>query len=168
MTAQQLPKYELLPKEKTAELLKVFKGERTGWVLVGPKKYFFPYRYTEQGAGFYNFKARPDDTWVLSYPRSGTTWTQELVWLLSNNLDFDTAKKNLLAERFPFLELVQRKICLHKNKRTRASGTNFAQAYRILIAPFRLDAASAIIFIRLFTARIMMNELACAMSHYIA
>ncbi|XP_026829310.1 sulfotransferase 1C4 isoform X2 [Ooceraea biroi] len=104
MTAQQLPKYELLPKEKTAELLKVFKGERTGWVLVGPKKYFFPYRYTEQGAGFYNFKARPDDTWVLSYPRSGTTWTQELVWLLSNNLDFDTAKKNLLAERFPFLE----------------------------------------------------------------
>lgn len=69
--AEQAPKYELLSNEKTKEMLKVFKGERTGWVLVGPKKYFFPSRYIEQGAGFYNFKARVDDTWVASYPRSG-------------------------------------------------------------------------------------------------
>jgi len=44
------------------KMLNIFEGERTGWVLVGPKKYFFPYRYIELGAGFYNFKARPDDT----------------------------------------------------------------------------------------------------------
>ncbi|XP_076232704.1 sulfotransferase 1E1 [Calliopsis andreniformis] len=102
--ALEPPKYEFLNEKTTEEMLKVFKGERTGWVLVGPKKWFFPYRYTKQGKGFYNFKARPDDTWVLSYPRSGTTWTQELVWLLSNNLDFERAKKEFLAERFPFLE----------------------------------------------------------------
>ncbi|XP_015597274.1 sulfotransferase 4A1 [Cephus cinctus] len=98
------PSYEFLDKKKTSEMLKMFHGERTGWVRVGEKKYFFPYKYTEQGAGFYKFKARPSDTWVLSYPRSGTTWTQELVWLLSNNLDFDTANEKYLAERFPFLE----------------------------------------------------------------
>ncbi|XP_078044572.1 sulfotransferase 1E1 isoform X1 [Augochlora pura] len=98
------PEYELLNEEKTKEMLQVFTGERTGWVLVGAKKWFFPYRYIEQGKGFYNFKARSDDTWVLSYPRSGTTWTQELVWLLANNLDIERAKKQLLAERFPFLE----------------------------------------------------------------
>lgn len=97
-------KYELLDVEKTKKMLKMFHGERTGWVQVGEKKYFFPNRYIEQGEGFYNFKVRPDDTWVLSYPRSGTTWTQELVWLLSNNLDFETAENNLLADRFPFLE----------------------------------------------------------------
>ncbi|XP_015434268.1 PREDICTED: LOW QUALITY PROTEIN: sulfotransferase 4A1-like [Dufourea novaeangliae] len=102
--ARDPPKYELLNEKKTKEMLQIFTGERTGWVLVGPKKWFFPYRYTEQGEGFYNFKARPDDTWVVSYPRSGTTWTQELVWLLSNNLDFETARKKLLVERFPFLE----------------------------------------------------------------
>ena len=34
----------------------------------------------------------------------GTTWTQELVWLIANDLDFNTAKTRLLAERFPFLE----------------------------------------------------------------
>ncbi|XP_057321879.1 sulfotransferase 1C4-like [Microplitis mediator] len=99
-----LPKYKFLNKEKTKEMLEKFTGERTGWVQVGEKNWFFPHRYTEQGEGFYNFKARPDDTWVITYPRSGTTWTQELVWLLSNNLDFDTARKKLLAERFPFLE----------------------------------------------------------------
>lgn len=68
---RQPPKYELLSKEKTKEMLEKFEGERTGWVLVGPQKWFFPYRYIEQGAGFYNFEVRPDDTWVLSYPRSG-------------------------------------------------------------------------------------------------
>ncbi|KAM0730293.1 Sulfotransferase 1C4 [Formica fusca] len=102
--SQKIPEYELLPEMKTKEMLKMFKGERTGWVLVGPKQYFFPMRFIQQGIGFYNFKTRPDDTWVASYPRSGTTLTQELVWLLSNNLDFVTAGKKLLAERFPFLE----------------------------------------------------------------
>lgn len=119
------PEYSLLSDTKTKEMLKVFKGERTGWVQVGEKKWLFPYRYTEQGQGFYKFKARQDDTWVLSYPRSGkkfrycmqiyikhnqfilgTTWTQELVWLLSNDLDYTRAKSELLSKRFPFLEFV--------------------------------------------------------------
>ncbi|XP_014227316.1 estrogen sulfotransferase [Trichogramma pretiosum] len=104
MTQPKMPDYRPLDDATTEEMLRDFTGERTGWVQVGPEKWFFPHRYTEQGQGFYNFKARPDDTWVLSYPRSGTTWTQELVWLVANDLDFETAKSRLLAERFPFLE----------------------------------------------------------------
>ncbi|TGZ32774.1 Estrogen sulfotransferase [Temnothorax longispinosus] len=91
--AREPPKYELLPEEKTREMLKLFKGERTGFVLVGPKKYFFPFRYIEQGAGFYNFEARPDDTWILSHPRSAPWspyWAHlKEAWALRNN-------KNLL------------------------------------------------------------------------
>lgn len=103
----KLPKYRVLDENLTKKMLADFKGERTGWVKVGEKGYFFPHRYTQQGEGFYKFKVRPSDTWVLSYPRSGTTWTQELVWLISNDLDFDTAKKRYLSERFSFLEYVK-------------------------------------------------------------
>ncbi|XP_036317922.1 luciferin sulfotransferase-like isoform X2 [Rhagoletis pomonella] len=87
-----------------AELLSYFKGERTGFVQVGPEKYFFPHKYKLEAENFYNFQARPDDIWVASFPRSGTTWTQELVWLVANNLDFKTAKTQPLTERFPFFE----------------------------------------------------------------
>jgi len=53
---------------------------------------------------YYNFKARPDDVWILSVPRSGTTWTQEMIWLLANNMNFEQAEQRLLIERFPFFE----------------------------------------------------------------
>ncbi|XP_011187511.2 luciferin sulfotransferase-like [Zeugodacus cucurbitae] len=86
------------------ELLQYFKGERTGFVQVGPEKYFFPHKYKFEAENFYNFSSRPDDIWVATVPRSGTTWTQELVWLLANHLDFDTAKREPLTERFPFFE----------------------------------------------------------------
>lgn len=81
--ALEPPKYEFLNEKTTKKMLEVFKGERTGWVLVGPQKWFFPHKYTEQGKRFYNFKARPDDTWVLSYPRSGKCYIHFL--LISRN-----------------------------------------------------------------------------------
>lgn len=71
---------------------------------VGPEKYFFPFKYKQEAESYYNFEARPDDIWVVTFPRSGTTWTQELVWLVANNLDFDTAREIPLTQRFPFFE----------------------------------------------------------------
>ncbi|XP_055621717.1 luciferin sulfotransferase-like [Toxorhynchites rutilus septentrionalis] len=52
-----------------------------------------------------NFEVLEDDVWVITFPKCGTTWTQEMVWLLNNNLNFERAKKISLEERFPFLEL---------------------------------------------------------------
>lgn len=34
----------------------------------------------------------------------GTTWTQEMVWLLGNHLNYEKAKSEELHKRFPFLE----------------------------------------------------------------
>ena len=35
---------------------------------------------------------------------SGTTWVQEIVYLLKNNLNFEKAKEKVLEDRFPYLE----------------------------------------------------------------
>ncbi|KAM7350263.1 sulfotransferase 4 [Cochliomyia hominivorax] len=98
--------YEInLVDEKTnEELIKYFHGEKDGFVQVGPEKYFFPIKYKQEAEYYYNFQARPSDIWVVTFPRSGTTWTQELVWLLANNLDFEKARKIPLTQRFPFFE----------------------------------------------------------------
>ena len=34
----------------------------------------------------------------------GTTWTQEMVWCIMNNLDFKTAKESILEKRVPYFE----------------------------------------------------------------
>ncbi|KAI4457264.1 sulfotransferase sult [Holotrichia oblita] len=103
---KQLFPYEItrVDPEINAELLKDFTGERSYFVQVGPKNYFFPSNYEREADKFYNFEVRSDDIWIVTFPRSGTTWTQEMVWLIANDLDFETAKAINLNERCPFLE----------------------------------------------------------------
>ncbi|CAF4938640.1 unnamed protein product [Pieris macdunnoughi] len=91
-------------KPHEAEKLKAFSGEKTGFIRIGPKGYVLAHRFLEVAADIYNMEIRPSDVFVNTYARSGTTWTQELVWLVANNLDYDTAKSILLWQRFPFLE----------------------------------------------------------------
>jgi len=50
------------------------------------------------------FKPRPSDVWIMTFPKSGTTWMQDLVWLVENDCDFEGAKKSLHI-RSPFLEM---------------------------------------------------------------
>ena len=51
-----------------------------------------------------NLQVRNDDMYVLTFPRTGTTWTQELVWLVHNDCNFEEAKAVPLDKRFPFLD----------------------------------------------------------------
>ena len=30
---------------------------------------------------------RESDIWVITYPKCGTTWTQEMVWQIANDVD---------------------------------------------------------------------------------
>jgi Sulfotransferase domain len=45
-----------------------------------------------------------DDIWVVTFPKTGTTWTQEMVWMLNNDLDYETALSVDHKDRFPYLE----------------------------------------------------------------
>lgn len=50
-----------------------------------------------------NLKVNNSDIWVTTFPKSGTTWLQEMVYLIATDCDFNSAKENI-TERFPFLE----------------------------------------------------------------
>lgn len=51
-----------------------------------------------------NMNIYEDDVFVCSFPRSGTTLTQEMVWLIMHDFDFEAAKSEVLDNRFPELE----------------------------------------------------------------
>ncbi|KAG4074356.1 hypothetical protein HA402_008765 [Bradysia odoriphaga] len=50
-----------------------------------------------------NFKVLKDDVWGVSFAKTGSTWTQEMIWLMNNDLDYATAKEKQLFARFPFI-----------------------------------------------------------------
>nr|XP_039254000.1 sulfotransferase family cytosolic 1B member 1-like isoform X3 [Styela clava] len=52
------------------------------------------------------FKIRDDDVFIATYPKSGTTWIQQIVWLICNNADINVDKDKPLSSRIPFLETV--------------------------------------------------------------
>lgn len=79
-------------------------GHAAGFVSVGEEKWILPSGYKNLADELYNFQARYDDVFLCTYPRSGTTMTQEIIWLLCNDLNYEEAKSKQLLARFPFLE----------------------------------------------------------------
>ena len=47
---------------------------------------------------------RDDDVWIVTLPKCGTTWMQELLWLVLYDFDFEAARSEHLEVRTPFLE----------------------------------------------------------------
>ncbi|KAB0794482.1 hypothetical protein PPYR_12482 [Photinus pyralis] len=51
-----------------------------------------------------NFELRDEDIIVASFPKSGTTWIQEMVWLIKHRVSL-TGSEIDICERFPMLEM---------------------------------------------------------------
>uniref|UniRef100_A0AC11DTA7 Sulfotransferase family 1C member 4 n=1 Tax=Ovis aries TaxID=9940 RepID=A0AC11DTA7_SHEEP len=54
----------------------------------------------------WSFQARPDDLLISTYPKAGTTWTQEIVDLIQNGGDVNQSQRAPTHERFPFIEWI--------------------------------------------------------------
>ena len=79
-------------------------GHEQGFIRIHPYNQVFPgtmKRYVER---ILDFHVNSDDTFVGSFPKCGTTWTQELVWCLLNNLDYEKSSATILDERVPYFE----------------------------------------------------------------
>lgn len=102
--------YEIknLSSEIQKKITKHFVTQADKLVLIGPEKWLMPEKFRKFADEIYNFKARPTDVFISTFPRSGTTWTQEMIWLICNDLDYEKASKISLSKRFPFLEYVIR------------------------------------------------------------
>ncbi|XP_063791980.1 sulfotransferase 1C1-like [Pseudophryne corroboree] len=54
----------------------------------------------------WNFQARDGDVLLDTYPKSGTTWTQEIVDLIMHDADEQSCSRAPIYERIPFIELM--------------------------------------------------------------
>lgn len=89
------------------ELVTKFPGQSAGFVEVGDEKYLLPKGFSDFAEKIYNFEARASDIFICTFPRSGTTWTQEMIWLLCHNLDYKTATETFFTKKFEYLEWVK-------------------------------------------------------------
>uniref|UniRef100_A0A1L8E4H8 Putative sulfotransferase n=1 Tax=Nyssomyia neivai TaxID=330878 RepID=A0A1L8E4H8_9DIPT len=65
---------------------------------------FLPIFYKDIAKSIENLEVRPDDVWVVSFPKCGTNWTMEMVWQICHGIDFEEPQKVYQEKRFPFLE----------------------------------------------------------------
>ncbi|XP_049875172.1 luciferin sulfotransferase-like [Pectinophora gossypiella] len=97
--------YEVKPftGEEEAKFKKIYTADMQ-YSRVGRPGYVLLSSWVDHSEDVRTMPLRPDDVFVVAFPRSGTTWTQDLVWLVANDLDFVKAKSIPLTERYAFLE----------------------------------------------------------------
>lgn len=83
--------YDLFPKKESL-------------IEVLPGSVILPRKFKDLGESIRNLTTYNDDVWLVSYPRTGSTWAQEMVWLLGNKLDYEGAKQ-MQQIRSPMIEL---------------------------------------------------------------
>jgi len=99
--------WETLPKEeRTKTNYDQLFGDNSPMfdpIISTPYNVIMPKAYQKMADTILNFEVRPDDIWIITYPKCGTTWTQEIVWNIMNDMNQELGKLPLFA-RSPFLE----------------------------------------------------------------
>lgn len=93
-----------LESDHVEAVLKVFSSGscELNLVQVGPRLNYLPTTIQDSADKIRNLELRADDVWIITYPKCGTTWSQEIVWQMVN-LDF-TDDRDLFVKS-PFLEM---------------------------------------------------------------
>ena len=63
-----------------------------------------PRQYIGMAEKVKKFEVRPDDVWIVALPKSGTSWAEEMLWMIVNDVDEAKAKYPHQL-RTPFFEM---------------------------------------------------------------
>ncbi|XP_057376595.1 sulfotransferase 1E1-like [Daphnia carinata] len=94
-----------MPQNEWKKLRPHFPGYTSGLVRSEPGKFVMNPLYGFHAEKLYHMQPRSDDVWLLGFPKCGTTWTSELIWLLMNDCDTARASGTHLIFRTPCIEL---------------------------------------------------------------
>ncbi|CAH0597698.1 unnamed protein product [Chrysodeixis includens] len=89
---------------ETGELLDRMFDKEDCMVEINPGRVILPADYMTIGQDILDMEIHDTDVWMCSYPRTGSTWAQEMVWLIGHDLDYEGAK-SLQQIRCPLVEL---------------------------------------------------------------
>ena len=74
------------------------------YIRTNPGNCFLPAAYEKCKDKIKNFEIKPDDICLLSYPKCGSHWVQEMSTLLKNDFDFEKTQASSIQERVAILD----------------------------------------------------------------
>ena len=140
-----------------------------------PMNVYMPRHFESMAKDIWNFKLRKDDIFIVTYPKCGTTLTQELMWQIANDVQVESEMSKIpILARAPWIEL---SCVFHPNLRTLPLRKCFMilssssllklfyhQGLNYLVSFIRMDGKNSIKFIDNFPSpRIIKSHLPVAM-----
>ena len=86
--------FQDLPQNRLTEILDKAFSVKNSFFDAG-NGCILPQKYRDISEKVKNLKIRDDDVFLCSFPRTGSTWMQEILWLLGNDLDFEKAQSTI-------------------------------------------------------------------------
>merc|ERR1740128_1626118 len=96
-------RFALIEKSLSAEFRADFPNYVKGLVRGDPGGFLLTQKYADSVDDYINFPMQDEDVWVVTFPKCGTTWTQEMVWMITHDCDTEAAREPLQI-RSPFIE----------------------------------------------------------------
>ena len=97
-------KFKLVPKSLDKEFQDLFPTFSDGLVRGEPGGFIMPASFIDGADKIRQIRPRKNDVWIVTFPKSGTTWVTEMLWLLKNGLNYEEAASKYLLYRVIYVE----------------------------------------------------------------